>query len=129
MSATICDENNRCLLRSLFLKLILIISHIHEIYIFICTTVNTHMFIIDKCNVACHCSFIMLQLGVLAGQSWEHRIQQINTYKQIPTVKVWGTNYFSLFVSYRFTSKKTQLSEFPESKSDMPLFHWVLALK
>ena len=40
-----------------------------------------------------------------------------------------GTNYFSLFVSYRFTSNKTQLTEFPESKSDMPLFLWVLALK
>ena len=24
---------------------------------------------------------------------------------------------------------KTQLTEFPESKSDMSLFHWVLALK
>ena len=33
----------------------------------------------------------------------------------------------SLF--HRFTSNKTQLTEFPESKSDMPLFHWVLALK
>ena len=43
--------------------------------------------------------------------------------------EVWGTNYFSLFVSYRFTSNKTQLTEFPESKSDMPLFLWVLALK
>ena len=30
---------------------------------------------------------------------------------------------------YRLTSNKTQLTEFPESKSDMPLFHWVLALK
>ena len=40
-----------------------------------------------------------------------------------------GTNYFSLFVSYTFKSNKTQLTEFPESKSDMPLFHWVLALK
>ena len=45
------------------------------------------------------------------------------------SLKVWGTNYFSLFVSYRFMSNKTQLTEFPESKSDMPLFHWVLALK
>ena len=45
------------------------------------------------------------------------------------TIQVWGTNYFSLFVSYRFTSNKTQLKEFPESKSDMPLFLWVLALK
>ena len=42
---------------------------------------------------------------------------------------IWGTNYFSLFVSYRFTSNKPQLTEFPESKSDMPLFLWVLALK
>ena len=42
---------------------------------------------------------------------------------------VWWTNYFSLFVSYRFTSNKTQLTEFPESKSDMPLFLRVLALK
>ena len=33
------------------------------------------------------------------------------------------------FVSYRFMSNKTQLTEFPESKSDMPLFLWVLALK
>ena len=44
-------------------------------------------------------------------------------------LKVWGTNYFSFFVSYRFMSNKTQLTEFPESKSDMPLFLWVLALK
>ena len=35
-------------------------------------------------------------------------------------IQLWGTNYFSLFVSYRFTSNKTQLTEFPESKSDMP---------
>ena len=42
---------------------------------------------------------------------------------------VWGTNYFSLFVSYRYMSNKTQLTEFPESKSDMPLFLWVLPLK
>ena len=40
-----------------------------------------------------------------------------------------GPIIFSLFVSYRFTSNKTQLTEFPESKSDMPLFHLVLALK
>ena len=25
-----------------------------------------------------------------------------------------GANYFSLFVSYRFTSKQTHLTEFPE---------------
>ena len=43
--------------------------------------------------------------------------------------EVWGTNYFSLFVSYRFMSNKTQLTEFPESKSDIPLFLWVLAMK
>ena len=47
-----------------------------------------------------------------------------------PTLfKVWGTNYFSHFVSYRFMSNKTQLTAFPESKSDMLLFHWVLAFK
>ena len=42
-----------------------------------------------------------------------------------------GDQLFSLLVSYRFTcmSNKTQLTEFPESKSDMPLFLWVLALK
>ena len=39
-----------------------------------------------------------------------------------------GTNYFSLFVSYRFMSNKTQLTVFPESKSDMSLFQRVLAL-
>ena len=44
-------------------------------------------------------------------------------------MQVWGTNYFSLFVSYRFMSNKTQLTEFPEAKSDMPFLHWVLALK
>ena len=37
-----------------------------------------------------------------------------------------GHQLFPLFVSCRFTSNKTQLSEFPEQKSDMPLFHWVL---
>ena len=40
-----------------------------------------------------------------------------------------GDQLFSLFVSHRFTSNKTQLTEFPESKSDMSLFLWVLALK
>ena len=39
------------------------------------------------------------------------------------------TNYFSLFVSYNFTSYKTCLKELHESKSDMPLFQWVFALK
>ena len=34
------------------------------------------------------------------------------------------TNYISFFVSYRFIYNKTRLTEFPESKSDMPLFHW-----
>ena len=34
--------------------------------------------------------------------------------KRIRVLRVWGTNYFSLFVSYRFTSNKTQLTEFPE---------------
>ena len=37
--------------------------------------------------------------------------------------------FFPLCFIYRFTSNKTQLTEFPESKSDMPLFRWVLALK
>ena len=37
--------------------------------------------------------------------------------------------FHSLIVSYRFTCNKTQLTEFPESKSDIPLFLWVLALK
>ena len=36
--------------------------------------------------------------------------------------------YFSLLVSYSFTYSKIQLTEFSESKSDRPLFHWVLAL-
>ena len=40
-----------------------------------------------------------------------------------------GDQLFSLIVSYRYTSNKTQLTEFPESKSDMNLFHCVLALK
>ena len=40
-----------------------------------------------------------------------------------------GTNYFSFFVSLRFASNKTQLTEFPESKSDMPLIPFGLGFK
>ena len=40
-----------------------------------------------------------------------------------------GANYFSLFVSYSFTSNKTQLTQFPESHALDSIFLWVLALK
>ena len=53
----------------------------------------------------------------------------MNSYGSATVLQVWGTNYFSLFVSYRYMSNKTQLTEFPESKSDMLLFHLVLAMK
>ena len=44
------------------------------------------------------------------------------------TLRYRGPITFSLFVSYSFTTTKTSLKEFPETKSDMSLFQWVLAL-
>ena len=40
-----------------------------------------------------------------------------------------GDQLFFPLVSYLFTSNKTQFTEYPESRSDMPLFLWVLVLK
>ena len=37
--------------------------------------------------------------------------------------------YNSVPQEYTFMSNKTQLTKFPESKSNMPIFDWVLALK
>ena len=43
------------------------------------------------------------------------------------TAKTFITNY-DYWCSYSFSSNKTGLNEFHESRSDMPLFQWVLAL-
>ena len=82
-----------------------------------------------KCHFRCQIIFKYAKL-LLNFQNntilWTNKMD-FQTF--ILTLQVWGTNYFSLFVSYRYSFNKTQLTEFPESKSDMPLFHWVLALK